>query len=520
MAVIVKGIRIDIDEPPQRAFELALRRLSLSSDNVKSTHMVKKSLDARRARGVRPAFICQVAVTLHQPQDDGRFSHVADVTVKEEMPLVIPSPPKGMSRPVIAGLGPAGLFAGLILARAGVRPLILEQGQDVDTRTETVRRLFLEGRLDTRSNIQFGEGGAGTFSDGKLTTRINDPLCDLVLNELLTHGAPDDIIYRHKPHIGTDLLREVVKCIRNEIVSLGGEVRFNTALEDIHIKSGRVTGITVNGEAIPCDTLILAAGHSARKLFSRLIELSVPMSAKAFSVGVRIEHTQSLIDRALYHELAGHKNLPTGEYNLSHQDGRGVYTFCMCPGGTVVCAASEQGGIVTNGMSEHARDGKNANCAIAVSVTPEDFGSHPLSGIEFQRTLERAAFRDGYCAPIQTSASFLGLPVPRSGLPVPTLRPGVYERELSELFPPYVVSSLKNGLTAFGRKLSGFDTHGILTAPETRTSSPVRILRGESGESVGVGGLFPCGEGAGYAGGIMSAAVDGVRTAINVIRAK
>lgn len=425
-------------------------------------------------------------------------------------------------RPVIAGFGPAGMFAGLLLARLGYRPLIVERGADVDARVRAVEGFWKGGPLDARTNVQFGEGGAGTFSDGKLTTRIHDPLCQTVMEEFVRHGAPAEICRLAKPHIGTDRLRGIVKAIRRDILAAGGEVRFGTALTGLCLRAGRLTGVTLeDGEAVGTGVLILAVGHSARDTFAMLRRSGVPLVPKPFSAGVRIEHRQEDIDRALYGRLAGDPCLPPGEYQLSLRRGeKAVYTFCMCPGGTVVAAASETGGVVVNGMSEYARDGENANSALVVSVSGF---ADAMDGVEFQRTLERAAFAAGggeYAAPVQTVEGFReGTDRFSFGRVHPTYPLGVTPARLDLLLPEPIPHMMRQGLLAFNRRLPGFaapDT--LLTGVETRTSSPVRIPRdGSRFTAQGMDGLYPAGEGAGYAGGIMSAAVDGLRAAQAVV---
>ena len=416
------------------------------------------------------------------------------------------------------------MFAGLVLAEYGYSPVILERGGDVDSRTEAVENFIKNAVLDPVTNVQFGEGGAGTFSDGKLTTRINDPLCGYVLEKLAEFGAPEEILIKAKPHIGTDLLRNVIKAVRERIISLGGTVRFRTKLTDINSENGKITSAVLeSGEILPCNALILAIGHSARDSFEMLLSKKIFLEPKPFSVGARIEHTQEAVNRSLYGNYWNSPHLPQGEYQLSYRQGeRAVYTFCMCPGGTVVPAASETETVVTNGMSVFARDGRNANSAIAVSVSPEDFGNSPLDGVEFARKIERNAYILGgnnYHAPASTAENFLNGKGGLSGANViPTYGIGVTECDLHELFPTFVTDMLRIGLEKFSHKMKCFgDAGAVLTAPETRTSSPVRITRGESMESVSLQGLYPIGEGAGYAGGIMSAAVDGVKCALKII---
>ena len=399
----------------------------------------------------------------------------------------------------------------------------LKGQMDVDARIRAVEGFWKSGTLDVKTNVQFGEGGAGTFSDGKLTTRIHDPRCGYVMEQLARFGAPAQTMRRAKPHIGTDKLRMVVKNIRREIERMGGEIKFGMQVEDLLMKRGKLVGLIADRQPIACDQLILAVGHSARDTFEMLMQRQIPMVAKAFSVGVRIEHLQSVIDRGLYGNYAGHPALDKGEYQLSYREGeRGVYTFCMCPGGIVVPSASEPQAVVTNGMSEYARDGKNANSALVVSVDQSDFGAGPMDGIAFQRSLERAAFSAGggrYAAPGQTAKSFLDETRPAlPNLLEPTYTLGVRPYPLKMLFPSQINRMLENGLRRFERRIPGFSgADAFLTGVETRTSSPIRILREEDFQSPALKGLYPCGEGAGYAGGIVSAAVDGVRVAQQII---
>lgn len=435
------------------------------------------------------------------------------------------------SRPVVVGTGPAGIFAGLFLALSGMKPILLEQGKDVDARAMDVARFWAGGGLDPWSNVQFGEGGAGTFSDGKLTTGIHDPRVAAVFQELALAGAPQEILYLARPHIGTDRLPEVVKNIRKKIESLGGEYRFRHRFAGAHIQAGEVRSVIVDRlpvrpednmgiEEIETRHVVLAIGHSARSTFPVLAQLGMVMEPKPFSVGVRIEHPQAWIDRAQYGLSAGHPELPPAEYKLACHlaSGRSVYTFCMCPGGYVVAASSEEGRFATNGMSAYLRDGDNANSALLVSVTPADFPEpSPLGGIAFQAAIEGAAFQSAGSsnrAPAQTVGGFLG--IQRAGhtpLVLPTCRPGTVSVPLQAYLPGFVTESLHEALPLFDRKLRGFaHPSAVLTGPETRSSSPVRILRNEHGEA-SIAGFYPCGEGAGYAGGIVSAAVDGVRAA-------
>ena len=521
MPIIVSEIRISPNEPKEKAFARALSELGLRRYENVSTRISKISVDARHKDNVQ--LVCSVAVSCDEEEKIFERKKAKNITLRKIAPDKIPAlkkPPE--TRPVIIGFGPAGMFAGLYLARAGAKPVIFERGAQIDERAAAVEEYWGGGKLRPDANVQFGEGGAGTFSDGKLTTRINDPRCDFVLKELESHGAPEEILVKAKPHIGTDRLRNVVKNIRKEIIALGGEVHFMTPVTDIGIKDGKVRSVTVNGAQIPAENVILAAGHSARDTFAMLNSKGVLMEAKPFSVGARIEHLQSDIDRAQYGDFAGNSALWAAEYQLSYKvDGRCAYTFCMCPGGYVVPAEDHSEAIVTNGMSCFARDGKNANAAVVCSVSAEDFGGDPFKAMAFQERLEHKGFAmGGGKAPAQTVGSFLNGGASRFGRVEPTYARGVAEADLRKLFPAEITSVLQKGLLSFDRKLAGFAAaDAVLTGPETRTSSPVRISRGaDSLEALGADGLYPCAEGAGYAGGIMSAAVDGLRCAEKVLK--
>ena len=431
-------------------------------------------------------------------------------------------------RPVVIGAGPCGFMAGLLLAQMGLRPLILERGKPVRERTVDTFAFWRQSKFNPDSNVQYGEGGAGTFSDGKLHTQISDPYHygHKVLTEFVRAGAPEEILYVSKPHIGTFRLVSMVEKIRQEIESFGGQYRFNTYVQKILMNKNRqIVGIRlVDGQEIQTNHIILATGHSAREMMHALYEDGVEIQAKPFSVGVRIEHPQTLIDKARFGSQAGHQLLGAADYKLVPHDAdkRGVYSFCMCPGGTVIAAASEEGGIVTNGMSQYSRAERNANAAIVVGVQPErDYAGHPLAGIAFQRNLERKAFQLGganYKAPFQRVEDFLlGRATRTLGSVVPSYKPGVEPDDLAEILPSFVINGIREALPAFNRKLSGFNfADAVMTGVETRTSSPVRIPRMDDGQSVNTSGLYPAGEGAGYAGGIMSAAIDGIKIAEKV----
>ena len=518
--LLVRSLRLPLDAPcpEEQAVDRALKLLHLGRGQVAAAGVARLSVDARHGR---PALVYTIGVRLKdegaEPALAGSAPCVALARRAEYRPLPGGAPLE--HPPVVAGLGPAGLFAALALARAGYRPLVVERGPALEKRVAAVERFFAGGALDEQANIQFGEGGAGTFSDGKLTTRIGDELCGFVTDTLLAHGAPPEIAWQQKPHVGTDLLRGIIASIRAEIEALGGRVLFDTALTGFQLKNGRLAGAVTGSGTIPCQRLVLAVGHSARDTFSMLAQMGLPLSAKPFSVGFRAEHLQADIDRGLYHAAAGHPALPPGEYQLSHHvGGRCVYSFCMCPGGQVVPAASEEGGVLTNGMSYHARAGKNANAAVVISVDGSDFGGDAMKAVAFQRQLEQAAFRAGgsdYTAPAETVRSFLnGEGTLRLGAVRPTYDRGVRAFDLGSLLPGELAQGLRTGLAAFDRKLPGYaGPSAVLTGLETRTSSPVRLERGADFQCAALPGLYPCGEGAGYAGGIMSAAVDGLRVA-------
>ncbi len=522
MPIIVSEIKLSPDEPEGAALRQAAALFGKKPEEFAVCGVSKVSVDARRRGDVRLVYAVTLdfegakAAAARLPSKDVRFYEQAEETI----PRLQKEPEY---RPVVVGFGPAGMFAGLYLARAGARPLIRERGAAVEERAAAVERYWRGGPLDENASVQFGEGGAGTFSDGKLTTRIGDPRCGFVLREFAAHGAPQDITIRAKPHVGTDHLREVVKSVRREILALGGEVRFLSKAEDFEIADGKVRAVVVQGERVPARQVIFAAGHSARETFAVLKDKPLLLEAKPFSAGFRIEHLRADIDSAQYGEFAGHPMLGAADYQLSAQvGGRCAYTFCMCPGGFVVPAEDAEGIIVTNGMSMHARGGVNSNAALVCSLSAEDFGGDPFRAMEFQRQAERRAFELGRGkAPAQTVGEFLGGGKAGFGKVAPTYFCGVAEADLASLYPEEMISVLKAGLCAFHSRIRCFDDpEAVLTGPETRTSSPIRIVRdAESLEAVGAAGFYPCAEGAGYAGGIMSAAADGLRCAEKVVEA-
>eukprot|EP01037_Dinobryon_pediforme_P014509 gene14509-14631_t len=523
-------LTLPIDHPPEALRTAAAERLGVTESGIVSFVIARRAHDARRKSAILMVYTLDVeveneAAVLRGLSSDAKVRPTPDTTYRP----VAAASGRASLRPVVIGAGPCGLFAALILAEAGFRPLILERGKVVRERTKDTWGLWRRHVLNPESNVQYGEGGAGTFSDGKLYSQIKDPrhLGRKVLTEFVAAGAPPEILTAAHPHIGTFRLVGMVERMRAKIEALGGEYRFQSKVTDLALDISadgrrRVTGVVLeDGTEIPCDTLVLALGHSARDTFERLHARGVYMEAKPFSLGVRIEHPQGVIDRARFGTFAGHKDLGAADYKLSHpcSNGRTVYSFCMCPGGTVVAAASEPGHLVTNGMSQYSRNERNANAGLVVGITPEvDYPGHPLAGVALQRRWERAAFEAGggtYDAPGQTVGDFLaGRPSETLGAIVPSYKPGVTPTDLSTCLPDFVIAALREALPVFGRKIAGFDTaDAVMTGVETRTSSPVRIRRGNDYQSLNTEGLYPAGEGAGYAGGILSAAIDGIEVA-------
>ena len=519
------SLSLPLDFTPETLNALILSKLKCAPEQLKSVVPLKKAVDARDKADVH--FVLSVAVTL---KDEAKV--LVRLKPGVAAPFTFPKAPtlpkaRFEHPPVVVGAGPSGLFAALTLARAGVQPILIERGKPVEERTKSVQMMQEQGILDPESNVQFGEGGAGAFSDGKLTTGTKSPLIRTVLQTFVDHGAPEDILYIAKPHVGTDLLKGVVRSMRQEIIQLGGQVRFDTRLTGLMMRGESMEGITVlcGGETqeIRTDTVILTIGHSARDTMQMLFRQGVRMEQKPFAMGVRIEHPQALISQSQYGKCWTHPALKAADYKLAVHtpDGRGTYTFCMCPGGEVIAAASQPDGLCVNGMSYHARAGENANSALLVGVRPEDFGDdHPLAGFVWQRSIEQAAFRlggGGYKAPVQRVEDLLhDRATTRLGDVQPTYRPGVVPADLRACLPDFIIEDLKFGIRRMDGQLHGFaHPDALLTGVETRSSSPVRLPRNrETLMAERVDGLYPAGEGAGFAGGIVSAAVDGIQTAI------
>ncbi|MDP2759822.1 MAG: NAD(P)/FAD-dependent oxidoreductase [Sideroxyarcus sp.] len=515
-------IKLPLAHPADDLQAAILKRLGIAASELLTFSIFRRGHDARKRNGIVLVYTVDVGV---RNEAALLAQNIPQVKVAPDMNyrFVAQAPQNLQERPVVIGSGPCGLFAGLLLAQMGFRPIILERGKEVRERTKDTWGLWRQGKLNPESNVQFGEGGAGTFSDGKLYSQIKDPKFygRKVLTEFVKAGAPEEIMYVSHPHIGTFRLVGMVEAMRHSMEALGAEIRFQRRVADIEIENGQVRGVLLaNGEHIATRHVVLAVGHSARDTFEMLHKRGVYMEAKPFSVGFRIEHPQSVIDRARFGANAGNPLLGAADYRLVHHasNGRSVYSFCMCPGGTVVAATSEEGRVVTNGMSQYSRNERNANSGIVVGITPQDFPGDVLAGVEFQRKWESRAFELGgksYAAPAQRVGDFLaGRPSTTLGAVIPSYTPGVNPTDLSTALPDYVIAAIREALPAFDKQIKGFAMDdAILTGVETRTSSPVRVKRGEDYQSINIKGLYPAGEGAGYAGGILSAAVDGIEVA-------
>jgi uncharacterized FAD-dependent dehydrogenase len=522
-------IKLPLDHAASELTAAIVQRLGITADELAGFSIARRGHDARKRGTVSFVYTLDAelkdaaaeAAILQRLQAHGQVSTTPDMSY--QFVARATQAAAAQSRPVIIGTGPCGLFAGLILAQMGFHPILLERGKAVRERTKDTFGLWRQGQLNPESNVQFGEGGAGTFSDGKLHSQIKDPkhYGRKVLMEFVKAGAPPEILYVSKPHIGTFRLVGMLEKMRATITALGGEIRFQSRVDDIEIDNGQIRGVMLaGGEHIATNHVVLAVGHSARDTFQMLHERGVYLEAKPFSIGLRIEHPQSLIDRCRFGDSAGNPLLGAADYKLVHHcaNGRSVYSFCMCPGGTVVAAASEPGRVVTNGMSQYSRNERNANSGIVVGVTPADYPGHPLAGIAFQRQWEERAFELGgrnYSAPVQRVGDFLaGRASTALGTVIPSYTPGVQWCDLSSALPDYAIAAIREALPVFDRQIKGFAMHdAVLTGVETRTSAPIRIKRGENYQSLNTAGLYPAGEGAGYAGGILSAAVDGIKVA-------
>lgn len=521
----ISNIHLPLDYTSETVLNKAAKLINVDKKFFKSCTIFRRSIDARKKDNIFFLATVDADLFINEEKICKKFKN-AEITEKYEYNT---DKFKGTVSPVVVGAGPAGLFAALILAQSGAKPILIERGKDVDARTEDVQKFWKTGILNTTSNVQFGEGGAGAFSDGKLTTGTKDNRQRKVLIEFVKHGAPEEILYNAKPHIGTDKLKPTIKSIRNEIIRLGGKVMFETKLVGFATKNNSITGAVIEHKAatetIETNAIILAIGHSARDTFEMLNEKAIPIEAKAFSVGARIEHHREMIDKSQYGKFAGNKALGSASYktNVHLDNGRGVYTFCMCPGGKVVNASSEDNRLCTNGMSEFARNEENSNAALLVGVTPADYKSDsPLAGMYFQRELENNAFIAGgenFNAPVQRVCDFLdNRPSTKIGDVKPSIGPDYTTTSLDKCLPDFITNSMRQAIVQMDKKLHGFSYgDAILTGVETRSSSPIRIMRNSGLQSVVLSGLYPCGEGAGYAGGIISAAVDGIKCAEKVI---
>ncbi len=521
-------IKLPLNHAPEDLTTAITTKLKISAEQMASFVMFKRGYDARNKRNIQLIYTLDITLTDSNLANDLLVQFASDNHVKAtpdtSYKYVGEAPENLTERPVVIGFGPCGLLAGLTLAQMGFKPIIIERGNEVRQRTKDTFGFWRQRQLNTESNVQFGEGGAGTFSDGKLYSQVKDPnhYGRKVMTEFVKAGAPDEILFVSKPHIGTYKLVTMVEKMRAEIIALGGEVRFATRVDDLHITDSKVTGVTLSsGETLKTNHVIFAVGHSARDTFQMIHDKGVYIEAKPFSIGFRIEHKQSAIDEARFGDNAGNEILGAADYKLVHhcKNGRSVYSFCMCPGGTVVAAASEEGRVVTNGMSQYSRNERNANSAIVVGIDPErDYPNHPLAGIELQRQLETLAFELGgkdYSAPAQTIGDFLkGKPNSELGDVKPSYTPGITLTDLSKALPDFAIDAIREAIPAFNKKIQGFSSDdGLLTGVETRTSSPISIKRNKDFQSINTKGLFPAGEGAGYAGGILSAGIDGIKVA-------
>jgi hypothetical protein len=517
----IKNLKMPISYNDKDLYEKAAKKVGIPVEELQGLKIIKRSLDARKKSDLSFVFELNIVVK----EEKKLLKRNKKLELANAYHYSYPKAHKTFKRPLILGFGPAGIFAAYVFVKAGIKPIVIEQGQEVDQRTKTVEEFWSKGILNTDSNVQFGEGGAGTFSDGKLTTRSKDPRSQKVLEILVEHGAPEEILYSHKPHVGTDLLKGIIKSMREEIIELGGEIMFSTKMIDLIIEGDAIKGVETNKGCFYSDHLILAIGNSGRDAYEILHRHKVTLEQKPFAMGVRIEHPQVMIDENQYGSLEAREYLGASDYKLTYKtsNGRSVYSFCVCPGGMVVASASEAGGIVVNGMSEYKRDQENINSALLVQVFPDDFESdHPLAGMYFQRKYEQMAYglTKDYFGPSQNVESFLNNSANHISGVMPSYRPGVNMCDISQCLPDFITLSLKEALVSFGRKIKGFDRpDGILTAIESRSSAPVRIIRDfESLESISHRGLFPVGEGAGYAGGIVSSAIDGIKIAEKIIR--
>ena len=516
--IIVRNVKMPINTDFSNFYITLSKVLKIDAKIIKTATLYRKSIDARHKNDI--CFCCSFLLELHDGEDKFlKKNRNAEIFVKKEY---VWKTARSDSRPVVVGFGPAGMFAALTLSRAGLRPIVIERGSDADTRAKQIEEFFLGGKLNPQSNVQFGEGGAGTFSDGKLNTGIKDIRCRTVLETFVSFGASDKILYEAKPHIGTDVLINVVKNIRKEIIKLGGEVFFNTCLERINTFDKKIVSVEANGKTIDCSKVVLATGHSARDVFELLNNINVALQQKPFAVGARIEHLQTDINRAMYGKFAESEYLGAADYKLAVHlpSGRGVYTFCMCPGGKVINASSEIDGIAVNGMSYSARNLQNANSALLVEVKPQDLMEDDIfAGVRLQKEIEQKAYNIANgSVPFCFVGDLLNQTVTDKEKVKPTVKPDTVHTDIYKVLPSFVADSIKAALPEFDKKINGFaDNNARLTFPETRSSSPIRVLRNEFYESVSLSGLYPTGEGAGYAGGIMSAAVDGMRVAEQVI---